>query len=165
MTLREFQSAAMEFSPEGHDRIHYGCLGLMGECGEVVDVVKKQRFGFHRRIDSEAMQEELGDVMWYLAELATGLGIDLAAEMDSRRFQTTNYRRESVERYAVTMASLSYKCYSNGYIHNDKKLLITGMRKIYSCAKMIALIDSIPMNTILEGNIRKLKRRYPHGCG
>lgn len=165
MTLREYQSAAMAFSPEGHDRIHYGCLGLIGECGEIVDAVKKQRFNPRRDTGSDALKEELGDVMWYLAELASGLGIDLAEEIEKKKFQPTDHRIDSTERYAVKMAGLSHKCYDYGYLRRKNDTMLNGMRKIYACARMIAQINGIAMREIFDFNIRKLKRRYPQGCG
>lgn len=165
MNLHEFQSAAMRFSPDDHDRIHYACMGLMGECGEVIDVIKKQKFRFHRRAGVEEMTEELGDVMWYLAELATGLNIDLNAELRRKNFQTTDYRNASTEKYAVTMLNLALKCYTHGCIEGKRSAAMTCMRKIFACVKMIAQDEGIGMREILEGNIEKLKRRYPHGCG
>lgn len=160
MTLNNYQSAAMDFSPEGHDRIHYGCMGLMGECGEIVDVVKKMTFRPDGPVGIKELIEELGDVMWYLAELATGLGIDLSKEMDRKDFKPMNYRRDTVEKYAVTMLSLSVKCYDYGYIHGRRDQLINCMRKIYACARMIGQVNGIPLRTILEENIGKQKRRY-----
>ena len=59
------------------DKIINGCFGLAGECGEVCDVVKKYLYQGHP-LDREKLVEELGDVLWYCAELAEGLGIELA---------------------------------------------------------------------------------------
>ena len=42
-------------------------LGLAGECGEVADIIKKHLVGA-KQIDKEHLKEELGDVLWYLAE-------------------------------------------------------------------------------------------------
>jgi len=58
----------------------YPALGLAGEVGEVVEHAKKvirddgARVGEQRRA---AMAKELGDVLWYLAQLATELELDL----------------------------------------------------------------------------------------
>lgn len=52
-------------------------LGLGGECGEVLELVKKGKFHGHG-IDTDAMRNELGDVLWYLTALADTIGLDLA---------------------------------------------------------------------------------------
>lgn len=51
-------------------------LGLAGESGEVVDDIKKKYY-HGRTIDPNHTIEELGDVMWYVANIATQLGITL----------------------------------------------------------------------------------------
>ena len=57
-------------------RLLISALGLAGEAGEVVDILKKG-LG-HKRLISEAhLKEELGDVLWYLADIATALGFHL----------------------------------------------------------------------------------------
>ena len=51
-------------------------VGLCGESGEAIDLVKKHLFQGHE-LDREAMATELGDIAWYLAEAATALELDL----------------------------------------------------------------------------------------
>ena len=46
------------------------CMGLCGESGEVVDYLKKCIYHGHL-VEREKLIEELGDVMWYLTNLAT----------------------------------------------------------------------------------------------
>ncbi len=60
----------------------YPTLGLCGEAGEVADKVKKvirDRDGQFTPEVIAALQLELGDVLWYVAQLATELGLDLDA--------------------------------------------------------------------------------------
>lgn len=53
-----------------------GVMGLCGESGEVIDILKKHLSQGHE-LNKEKMAEELGDVAWYLAETAYALGYDL----------------------------------------------------------------------------------------
>jgi NTP pyrophosphatase (non-canonical NTP hydrolase) len=58
------------------DKIHNALLGLFGEGGELADQIKKTCYQGHE-LDAAHMIEELGDVLWYCAELACGLGVTL----------------------------------------------------------------------------------------
>lgn len=51
-------------------------LGLAGESGEVVDLIKKSVVNGHP-LDAEKMVEELGDVLFYIQGLAIALGVSL----------------------------------------------------------------------------------------
>jgi NTP pyrophosphatase (non-canonical NTP hydrolase) len=76
MQFHDYQSRAGEtlIRPHTHPII-YPALGLAGEAGEVANKVKKLiRDG---ALDKEAVAQEMGDVLWYLAALATDLGLDL----------------------------------------------------------------------------------------
>lgn len=57
-------------------RISYPLLGLIGEAGEFANKWKKVlRDG--RPFEREDMAAELGDILWYLANLAFDCGLDL----------------------------------------------------------------------------------------
>jgi NTP pyrophosphatase (non-canonical NTP hydrolase) len=58
----------------------YPALGLAGEAGEVAEHAKKAIRDDGGAVSDErkgAMAKELGDVLWYVAQLATELGLDL----------------------------------------------------------------------------------------
>lgn len=83
MTINEYQALAMrtsnkELSPDYH--LLNGALGLVGESGEIADLVKKNWMQGHV-LDIEHIAKELGDVCWYIAETATALGYDLETIM------------------------------------------------------------------------------------
>lgn len=78
MTLNEYQLLAQRTSStkKALDKLENGCMGLCGETGECMDIMKKYKFQGHV-IGLSKLAEELGDVLWYVAELATGLGMTL----------------------------------------------------------------------------------------
>ena len=78
MTINEYQQLAQRTaSTKGHNsKIENGILGLCGETGEIADAYKKHLYQGHE-FDRGHMAEELGEVCWYVAELATGLGVTL----------------------------------------------------------------------------------------
>ena len=53
-----------------------GVMGLCGEAGEAIDLVKKHLAQGHT-LDRDALIKELGDVAWYLAETAYALDVPL----------------------------------------------------------------------------------------
>ena len=80
MTINEYQRLAMTtLNPALSDKdvLINGVMGLCGEAGEVIDHVKKHLAQGHP-LDKDHMAKELGDVAWYLAEAATGLGVPLS---------------------------------------------------------------------------------------
>ena len=80
MDINEYQKEAMTLlNPEipQRDVLLNALMGLCGESGEAIDLMKKHLFQGHE-LDREKLIKELGDVAWYLAEAATGLGVDLS---------------------------------------------------------------------------------------
>lgn len=57
-------------------RLLQGLMGLNGEAGEAIDILKKHLFQGHD-LDRERLAKELGDVAWYLAVSADALGYSL----------------------------------------------------------------------------------------
>ena len=79
MEINEYQKLAMvTLNPEldKKDVLINGVMGLCGESGEAIDIVKKHLAQGHE-LDKEKLAKELGDVAWYLAETATAIGYDL----------------------------------------------------------------------------------------
>lgn len=90
MTLDDYQQLAQRTfaTTVRHDMIAEACMGLCGESGECIDLLKKWLYQGHN-IERARMGEELGDVLWYVAELASGRGYTLggiaAANIDKLR--------------------------------------------------------------------------------
>ena len=79
MTINENQQLAMKtLNPalSEKDILINGVMGLCGESGEAIDIVKKWLAQGHE-LDREKLKKELGDICWYLAETATALDCDL----------------------------------------------------------------------------------------
>ena len=79
MTINEYQKLAMRtLNPQLNkkDVLINGVMGLCGESGEAIDIVKKHLAQGHE-LDRDHLIKELGDIAWYLAETATALGLSL----------------------------------------------------------------------------------------
>lgn len=88
LTANDFQRAAMRtasgmnYDNAGENGLLLnGLMGLNGESGECIDIMKKHIFQGHE-LDREHLIEELGDVAWYLAVCCEGLGVCLEEVME-----------------------------------------------------------------------------------
>lgn len=79
MKINEYQQLAMRTLNKEltkKDLLINSMMGLNGEAGEAIDIVKKHLFHGHN-LDKENLIKELGDIAWYLAEAAYSLDMDL----------------------------------------------------------------------------------------
>jgi NTP pyrophosphatase (non-canonical NTP hydrolase) len=78
MDFNEYQKLAMTTASDTSKQnlILNGVMGLCGEAGECIDIVKKHMFQGHE-LNREKLIDEASDCFWYLAAVATGLGITL----------------------------------------------------------------------------------------
>lgn len=79
MTINEYQEAALRTNDNTLgwlETLLNGLMGLNGEAGECIDLLKKTLFQGHI-LDEKHMAKELGDVAWYLAVSAHAIGYKL----------------------------------------------------------------------------------------
>ncbi len=82
MTFDEYQKQSRKTAkyPNIGNNFVYPTLGLAGESGEVAEKIKKVLRDKNGVIDEATRAEitkELGDVLWYLAQIASELGLPL----------------------------------------------------------------------------------------
>jgi len=81
MELSEYQRRSRSTAAYPREvALAYPALGLAGEAGEVADHIKKVFRDDAGVVDGERRQrlaDELGDVLWYIAQLATELDLEL----------------------------------------------------------------------------------------
>ena len=78
LNFGDYQERARQTAiyPESH-KILYPILGLLGECGELANKVKKV-IRDHTELDRDDAASELGDILWYVSQVAYDLGLDLS---------------------------------------------------------------------------------------
>jgi NTP pyrophosphatase (non-canonical NTP hydrolase) len=82
MNFNSYQTkarATAKYPIIGHGVI-YPTLGLTNEAGEVAGKIKKifrDKDGVISEADKDALKAELGDVLWYIAQVATELDLSL----------------------------------------------------------------------------------------
>jgi|TARA_B110000285_G_scaffold80078_1_gene92440 NTP pyrophosphatase (non-canonical NTP hydrolase) len=94
MYLNQYQQTAKETAIYPKERaIEYLTLGLTGEAGEVANKVKKV---IRDGSSPDDIIHELGDVLWYLAMLATELGYSLDTIADKNLWKLANRKTRNV---------------------------------------------------------------------
>ena len=101
MRLSDYQerSRATAVYPGAGDNLLYPTLGLCGEAGEVAEKVKKMVRDDGGVLSAQrraALSKELGDVLWYLAQLATEAELDLEAIAQDNLDKLLSRQRRSV---------------------------------------------------------------------
>lgn len=95
MTFEEYQKESRKTAiyPNLGENFVYPTLGLLGEAGEVAEKIKKIIRDNAGKITKEKREEickELGDVLWYVAQLSTELGLSLeeVAELNIEKLKS-----------------------------------------------------------------------------
>lgn len=186
MNLCEYQKitrrTAIYLSVENSDII-YPALGLIGECGEIADKVKKfirddQCDVQHLEIPQcriEAIKKELGDCCWYLANICCDIDFDLDLMYKMRGHSITQQIRSlALPRLVIHMnvrASSAAKAledwyYTNTYRHTE---IADNLSHIIVCIETIASKCNLTLEEICIANIENLtgrkKRGTLHGSG
>ncbi len=97
MTFEEYQRKDVATAIYGAgNRVVYPTLGLCGEAGEVAEKIKKvlrDKEGVFLVEDKEQIKKELGDVLWYIANIANDLFINMD-DIAKGNIEKLNSRKE-----------------------------------------------------------------------
>jgi len=98
MTFDEYQKKSRETAvyPDKGKNFVYPTLGLAGEAGETAEKVKKilrDDNGTITGLKREEIKKEMGDVLWYVAQMATEFGLSLE-EIASSNMEKLFSRKE-----------------------------------------------------------------------
>ena len=101
MTFQEYQEEARKTAiyPNKDSNFIYPTLGLVGEAGEVAEKIKKVIRDDDGVVSEEKKAEvtkELGDVLWYIANLSKELNISLE-EVASKNIEKLQSRQQRGE--------------------------------------------------------------------
>ncbi|MCS4449153.1 nucleoside triphosphate pyrophosphohydrolase family protein [Clostridium botulinum] len=79
MNFKEYQEKALKTKgnyTDNIDQLINGVMGLTGESGEVIDIVKKYLYQGHH-LDKDKIINELGDTLWYINLIANSINMSL----------------------------------------------------------------------------------------
>lgn len=105
MDLKKYQKESRKTAVyQGKDKSYiYPMMGLAGETGEVIEKIKHVFRDKNNKFDAESKKEiakEMGDVLWYLAQLSTelGLSLDKIATENLTKLQSRKKRKKILGR-------------------------------------------------------------------
>lgn len=163
MNFKDYQKEASKTIPEGFTKeqmIENAIYGLVGEFGEVVDLLKKARFQGHT-LDKEKVILELGDVLWYLAEAATGAELNLYANYKSREglYKVYEFSKDTEINLIQGICYNSSILYPYRHSENGDSFCRSLTMLL---AKLIALAKKFDttIEEVATKNIEKLRKRY-----
>lgn len=166
MNLTEYQAAARRTINQAltHDeQLMAGILGMAGEVGELINMVKKHLYQGHELHDDKIVKE-VGDCCWYLANLLTELDIDIAAVPFAMLPPSPNYPTLLIEIHVnvsqmaqhITMTKTELKPYMRPRIQVTAGHILTGLTEILRFV-------GTELHDCLNQNISKLETRYKNG--
>lgn len=181
MDLYEYQekarSTAIYLDIEG-SRMIYPALGIVGECGEVVEKTKKliRDANWDMTDDRKAaIAKELGDCCWYLANICCDTNHDLGMMYEMKGYVILHQIRDlpfprialHMSRHASIVATILEDWYYNrgGHIANRGHYteLPQSLSHIITCIEEIARRCDFTLEDIYTTNIAKLLQRKKKG--
>lgn len=177
MTPLDYQKAALRtLYPDltTNERLGLCGLGLVGEIGEVMDLLKK--FLYHRNgkpLDVDKLKDELGDVLWYFFILLDTVGLTFEQVMETTKLEQTIASRldarsrlefcglelaGNLGRVAERLCSALYQ--SIPLDTNELKERLGNVLRYF-----LVLLDTlgITFEEVLQANANKLETRHANG--
>ena len=172
MNYKEYQQIVIKSekgSLETYPKILHAVMGMNGEAGECIDLIKKTIFQGHP-LEENHILSELGDVCWYTMLFITELDIDpkyIFEYTNTLREKDTNMspQIEAIQHYL----ELNYYCGKCGDMYRlysectPKMSILSTIREVIYCIERIADTFNKTIEDIFQINYDKIKKRYPEG--
>lgn len=85
MDIKEYQQEILRTVPSKmtkSNKLANFSMGLAGESGEIIDILKKHLYQGHD-VNINELASEIGDLAWYLCNIANVFNINLSDVMDA----------------------------------------------------------------------------------
>lgn len=163
MDLLTYQTMAARYLNPGHDHLRalndYG-IGSLTEAGEALDLIKKSIFDL-RPMPTGKLVEEVGDSLWYQGALCTTTEttLHLAYHCTATFGATvgTLSLEDAVRMCFQDLSTASHAAFLGG------TFILPCIGRVLHCFEHILQWHASSLEEALEGNIRKLEKRYPDG--
>lgn len=172
MDYKEYKQMVIESengSLTDYPKILHALMGMNGESGECIDILKKRMFQGHE-LDVDHLLNELGDVCWYTMLLIIELDIEpvFVFEYLDRLIHVRQWKEKPEDNGLAGLLCLNLYCGKaiDVYYNSIGKPTITmlgTLRSIFYNIKTVANIFDKTLEDIFDVNCNKIKKRYPDG--
>ena len=152
-----------------YPKILHAIMGMNGEAGECVDILKKHMFQGHE-LDEQHFLNELGDVCWYtmLCIIESGIELSMIFEYIDRLVHVKPWKEEPEDMVLYYVLGLNKDCgyvidIYYGSIGNPGSRLYGVLRNIFYNVIKAANIFNKTLEDVFDINYEKIKNRYPDG--
>lgn len=167
-SVRRFQNPVLD-----HDqRMAHALYGIGSEIGEVVEVLEKRRTDAtlpEKLALSHILKKELGDVCWFIAELADVEGLQAfgdraPTQKEIRVFTHCLDLTDMCAQLVIDMGRL-YSIYQHAYQGEpvERGNVLGKLRNLLFDLACIAYMYGFSIGEVLLSNVEKLERRYRNG--
>ncbi|RTL30239.1 MAG: hypothetical protein EKK55_02295 [Rhodocyclaceae bacterium] len=151
----------------GHSAWSLTAMGLAGEAGEAIDLLKKAIHHRAKPLDRDKYMKELGDVLWYAA-LGLRLGEWSFAEAASRTEYLANVRALGAERLAFQLSGgVGEICrLIDDHIYKGKPLSVYLRECLIAVVTLVRAMSEragFVFEDVMQANVEKLRARHPNG--
>lgn len=157
-----------ELCPQVKNHMHM-CLGIITEAGELADIFKKE-LAYGKPIDKANLKEEIGDLTWYIANLAThhDFKLDVFSEFKGLPADLNGYiKKMDQDGFNTALTVLEFGKIAHSIVHrhpcmiHHNNFLRSRIGEMLSALTMICILQDVNFEECLDLNINKLKVRFP----
>lgn len=142
-------------------------MGLAGEAGEAIDLLKKAIHHRAKPLDRDKYMKELGDVLWYVA-LGLRLGGWSFADAAGSSLYARDTREMDTSRLAFQLARGVGKVVEiiDEHIYEDRPLFSVLERHFMGIVEVVRVSaerQGFTLEDVMQANVEKLRARHPNG--
>jgi NTP pyrophosphatase (non-canonical NTP hydrolase) len=165
MNPQEFQQRSKRTMPTNlswHDR-HQNCLlGLCGETGELIDMLKKTLFHDHK-VERDKLISEMGDVCFYMTNLCDLYGVGFGAIVNADPPKDWKSGPDKLIRLHMATGDICRNLLLSEENGTRLDKAIEHTKHAFGYLASIARSYDIEIETVFDANVKKLEERYPDG--
>jgi len=156
MNVKEYRAKAMRTCASlpaiEYDNKHM-FLGMLTEIGELGDVYKKN-LAYKKEIDLVNVKEEVGDLMWYIANFCNFHEIEPIEFKNHKMLYVEHDNIDRIFMMVERMSSIRSRSKQTNYLEGFISDMLT---HVYD----FCIYNRFDLEEILDTNIEKLQARYP----
>lgn len=149
----------------------HAAMGLAGESGEVLELFKKELFGYSyegkRGFTLEALEKELGDILWYLTLMTESTGISLEKLYESNAQKLRERYAHKFEKKEEHEENKQLKIFEDKVVlEKVRGVMLTKqeMRNLFTVKNVQANPNPFGQERLDDESIKEILRYNEEGC-